>query len=154
MQIDTKDKKIMLSLQKNVRKSLTSISKEVGLSIDSVHSRLKKMLAEGVLNPAPGIEPSKLGYPIIMDVKIKLRGGVDYSESGLVKYLMKNPRIIQISTITGSWDLTLVIIAKDGDDYSKIRTEIRMKLNDVLQDWNDSQVLKTFKFEQYDIINL
>jgi len=45
MTLDKRDQQLIDQLQKNGREALTKLAKDVGLSIDSTHKRLKKLLA-------------------------------------------------------------------------------------------------------------
>ena len=71
--IDKKDKLIMDILQYDGRISLTDLSKKINLSIDSTHKRLKKLIKQEIIFPTILIDPRKVGYPLIVDVKIKLK---------------------------------------------------------------------------------
>ena len=71
--LDKKDRQILTILQDNGRESLTKIAKKVGLSIDSVNNRLKAMSNKGIFEPGIFINPEKIGFPLIVDVYIKLK---------------------------------------------------------------------------------
>ena len=50
-ELDEKDCLILNLLQENCRMSLTDISKKVGLSIDSVKKRIKRMIKDDIFFP-------------------------------------------------------------------------------------------------------
>jgi hypothetical protein len=52
----------------------------------------------------------------------------------------------------GDYDLTCVLIAKDSEELEKVSTEIRQKFRDLIDEWKSVLILKTYKFEQYDLI--
>ena len=150
--IDEKDKEIMMLLQKDGRMSLTEIAKKVRLSIDSVHNRMKAMQAKNVYYPGIFVEPRAIGYPLLADVKIKLKNMSEESRDKLIKYLIGHHNVIDLLGIMGDYDLTCVLIAKDGEELEKISTEIRQKFRDLIGEWKSVLILKTYKFEQYDLI--
>lgn len=51
----------------------------------------------------------------------------------------------------GDYDLTCVLIAKDTNELEKISLGIRQKYSDLIADWRSILILKTHKFEYYDL---
>jgi len=45
-----------------------------------------------------------------------------------------------------------VIIAKDSNEFEDISTEIRQKFKDLIDEWRGMLILKTYKFEEYDLM--
>ncbi len=149
--LDEKDKKILMILQENGREQLKSIANKVGLSIDSVHKRIKEMLRKGIFETGIFIEPRVMGFPLVADVKIKLRNITEEQKKKFIKHLVEHPRVIELLSIMGDFDFTCVLIAKDTNELEEISTEIRQKHSDMIADWKSVLVLKTHKFEYYDL---
>jgi len=147
--IDDKDKKILHVLQENGREQLNKIAKKVGLSIDSTHKRIKIMIEKGIFTPTILIDPRVIGFHLIADVKIKLKNVSQKALDDFISHLKKHPRCIELLSIMGDYDFTLVLIAKDGDELEKLSTEIRQKYKDLIDEWKSNLVLKTHKFEEY-----
>lgn len=150
--IDDKDRKILMMLQKNGREQLTTIAKKVNLSIDSVHKRIKEMKKKEIFNATILIDPRKVGFPLVADVKIKLRNITSQEKEEFIKYLIGHKRIIELLSIMGDFDFTCVIVAKDTNELDMISTEIRQNYNNLIADWKSVLVLKTHKFEYYDLV--
>ena len=51
----------------------------------------------------------------------------------------------------GDFDFTCVLIAKDSNELEALSTEIRQKNKDIIDEWRGNLVLKTYKFEEYDL---
>ncbi len=149
--LDEKDKQILMILQENGRESLTNIAKKVKLSIDSVNNRIKEMQRKGIFYSRIFIEPSKIGFPLIADIKIKLQNITEEDKNKFIGYLVRHPRITELLSIMGDFDLTCVIIAKDTNELEQISTEIRQKYSHIIADWKAVLVLKSHKFEYYDL---
>ena len=49
------------------------------------------------------------------------------------------------------FDLTCVLIAKDTNELDEISTKIRQKYSNLIADWKAMLILKTHKFEYYDL---
>ncbi|MFH1325621.1 MAG: Lrp/AsnC family transcriptional regulator [archaeon] len=147
--IDEKDKKILKILQENGREQLNKIAKKVGLSVDSTHKRIKMMMEKEIFFPTILIEPKAIGYPLIADIKIKVRNVSQKSLDEFISYLKRHSRCTELLSIMGDYDFTLVLIAKDGDELEKISTEIRQKFKELIDEWRSNLVLKAHKFEEY-----
>lgn len=150
--IDDKDKEIIMLLQKDGRMSLTEIAKKVRLSIDSVHNRMKAMQAKNVYYPGIFVDPRAIGFPLLADVKIKLKNMSEDNKAKMIDYLTKHKSVIDLLAIMGDYDLTCVLIARSSDELEKVSTEIRQKFKDMIDEWKSVLILKTYKFEQYDLI--
>jgi Lrp/AsnC family leucine-responsive transcriptional regulator len=149
--LDEKDKKILMILQENGREQLTVIAKKVNLSIDSVHKRIKEMQKKEIFGSGIWINPRKIGFPLVADVKIKLRNITEKEKQELIKHLIDHPKVIDLLSIMGDFDLTCVLIAKDTNELDEISTQIRQKYSEMIADWKAVLVLKTHKFEYYDL---
>lgn len=150
--LDKKDREILMMLQENSRESLTNIAKKVRLSIDSVNKRIKEMQRKGILAfDTININPRVIGFPLIADVKIKLHNITEKDKNNFIGYLKEHPRVIDLLSIMGDYDLTCVLIAKDTNELEKISLGIRQKYSDLIADWRSILILKTHKFEYYDL---
>jgi DNA-binding Lrp family transcriptional regulator len=149
--LDEKDKKILVVLQKNGREQLKAISKKAGLSIDTTHKRIKEMLRKGVFRPTVLIDPRVIGFPLIADVKIKIKNVSQEKRDKFISYLQNHKRCIELLSLMGDFDFTCVLIAKDSNELENLSTEIRQKYKDLIDEWRGNLVLKTYKFEEYDL---
>ena len=84
--LDEKDKKILMLLQQDGRMQLKAISKKVNLSIDSVHNRIKEMVRKGVFQSTILIDPREIGYPLVADIKIKLKNVSEDQRKKFIEY--------------------------------------------------------------------
>ncbi|MBW2975064.1 Lrp/AsnC family transcriptional regulator [Candidatus Woesearchaeota archaeon] len=150
---DEKDGIILNILQDNCRTSLTEISKKVDLSIDSVKKRIRKM-ENVIFHPRIQIRPRSLGFSNIVDVKIKLSNHSKEEIDSFIKYLQDHPRIAEAFSVSGEWDLSIVIISRDADELDNITSSIKSKFGKIIGSWCESTTLKAYKFEKYDMERL
>jgi len=150
--VDDRDLEIIMLLQKDGRMSLTEIAKKVRLSIDSVHNRIKAMQRKEIFWTGIFVNPRALGFPLLADVKIKLKNISEESREKLIKYLTEHHSVIDLLGVMGDYDLTCVLIAKDSGELEKVSMEIRHRFKDLIDEWKSILILKTYKFEQYDLI--
>ena len=107
------------------------------------------MQEKGIFHPTILINPRAIGFPLIADVKIKLKNVSQKALDDFISHMKKHPRCIELLSIMGDYDFTLVLIAKDGDELEKLSTEIRQKYKDLIDEWKSNLVLKAHKFEEY-----
>ena len=130
--LDEKDCTILDMLQDNCRTSLTSMAKRIGLSIDSVTKRIKKMEKNALFHSRIQIRPRNLGFTNIVDVKIKLNNHSKKEIEMLIDNLIKNPRVAEVFSIGGLWDLSIVIVSKNAEDLEDVALEILKSFWDLL----------------------
>jgi Lrp/AsnC family transcriptional regulator, leucine-responsive regulatory protein len=150
--LDEKDKKILMLLQEDARMQLKDISKKVRLNIDSVHKRIKEMKRKELFSLRAEVNPRKIGFPIVADIKIKLKNVSEVEREKFIKYLQGHKSVTTLLAVMGDYDFTCVLIAKDGDDLEKTSTQIRQKFKELILEWKGLLVLKTYKFEEYDLL--
>lgn len=153
--MDKKDKQLLMLLQENSRESLTNLAKKIDLSIDSTHKRLKKLQKSGIINRfGVFINPKVISYDLIVDVKIKLHNVTEEELKGLINYLKTHQNCIELISISGEFDLTCVLIAKNSKELNEISYKIRQNFKGIIADWRTSINLEVHKFEWYDLIHL
>lgn len=150
--LDDKDKKILMLLQEDGRMQFKAISKKVSLSIDSVHRRIDEMMRKKVFTPGIFIDPRVIGFPLLADIKIKLKNVDEDEREKFIKYLQEHKRCIELLALMGDYDFTCVLIAKDSNELEKLSTQIRQKFKELILEWKGLLVLKTYKFEKYNLI--
>src|SRR3989338_4715746 len=149
--LDQKDREILMILQENGRESITQIAKKVGRSIDSVYNRVKVMIEKGIFRAGIFIDPRVIGFPLVVDVKIKLRNVSTETKEKFIHHLIAHPRVTSLFSITGNYDFLCVLIAKDTNELEEVATQIRNKYEGYIADWETMLFLKTYKLEKYDL---
>lgn len=150
--LDEKDKIILNLLQKNSRESLTNLSREVGLSIDSTNKRMKKLVEKGIISKfGIFVDPIALGFPLVVDIKIKLQNITEEQYNKFINYLKNHARVIELLSIAGDYDITCVFISKNSEELEKISKDVRETFPGLIADWRSVFVLKVHKFEEYNL---
>lgn len=149
-ELDSKDKKILEILQKDGRTTLRDIGKSVGLSIDSVNKRIKKLKENGIISKIGAfIDPKALGYELVSTVHIKLQNISELQHKEFVDFLTNSKYTIEVISVLGSYDITCVFIAKTTDELEKIYRNVRHTFKSIIADWESAINLKVHKFEEY-----
>jgi len=154
MELDQKNCRILNLLQKNCRMSLTEISKNVGLSVDSVKKRINKMIEKNIFFPRIQLRPRNFGFKNIVEIKIKLENQDIKKVNEFIEYLKNTSEIVEILTVSGNWDISIVIICKDALDLGRITDKIRRDHGKIISNWTKSLTTCAHKFEEYDMLKL
>jgi Lrp/AsnC family leucine-responsive transcriptional regulator len=149
VEIDEKDKIILLELHKNSRITLTNLAKKANLSIDSVKKRMQNMHENKIYRATCLIGHRYCGFNNVINVMIRLQNITPDKYDKFIDYLKKNNRVTEIFSVSGAWDISITIIAKNAVDQDKVTKDIRLKFGDLIQSWNESLTTKCYKFEEY-----
>ncbi|MEX2680615.1 MAG: Lrp/AsnC family transcriptional regulator [Candidatus Sigynarchaeota archaeon] len=144
--MDDLDRKILSELQKDARVPFRKISELHGISIGTVHNRLKKLKEDGVLKGfVPVLDNQKLGFTIIALVYIKVEGGhLQEIETQLGKFTEINV----IFKTSGIYDLVLIARFQNMIDFSTFNNKIskllfmKAETNIVLDTLKDDYFIK------------
>jgi hypothetical protein len=63
--------------------------------------------------------------------------------------MKKNPRVIDLMSVLGDYDLYIVLIAKDTLELDRMKREIKEKFADLIGDWKEVLVTEVYKLEEY-----
>lgn len=144
--LDDTDKRILQTLMKDVRSSSREIAKKVGISHQTVISRIGKMEESGVIvGYAPLIDFEKLGF---LEVNYLFKTGSEKRQKPDFSVISENPNVVSIRTLLGNYETALSVVAQK-DHYEEVVGELKKKINDrwELVDWNGHYNLQTIKHQ-------
>jgi DNA-binding Lrp family transcriptional regulator len=101
--MDEIDKKIIKVLLNNSRISFRNLSKQVGLSTDTVIRRYEKLESEGAIRPIITVDYEKLGYQGVIFYFIRVFGHSDINT--ISAEIQKIPDVVSTLTASGLYDL-------------------------------------------------
>jgi DNA-binding Lrp family transcriptional regulator len=117
MELNETDKKILKNLLEDARFSSRQIAKNVGVSVGTVLSRVKKMEDIGIIKGYSAIlDHEKLGYELTVVTEITV------SKGRLVEMeneIAKNPNVCGVYDVTGLTDAVIIAKFKSRDDLGK-----------------------------------
>jgi Lrp/AsnC family transcriptional regulator for asnA, asnC and gidA len=110
MQIDDTNIQIIKHLRSG-RKSYKKIAAELGITQNTVRSRVNKLVEEGVIEISGFADPEAMaGHRVVM-VGVKLTT-MNLVEKGAEFSELKG--VVSVSVVTGRFDLLLVVLLKEG----------------------------------------
>ena len=90
----------------------------------------------------------------IVDIKIKLHNYSKKDIDSFIEFLIKNPNVAEVFSVSGEWDFSIVMLAKDAYHLGKINEDVRGKFSKIIKDWSESLTTTAYKFEAYNMIKL
>jgi Lrp/AsnC family transcriptional regulator for asnA, asnC and gidA len=127
MKIDKTNLAIIKHLR-NGRKSYQKIARDLSVSENTVRTRVKKLMDEGVLEISGLVNPETIDEHRTVMVGVKLQS-MDLVNKG---HEFSNLRgVVSVSVVTGRFDLILIVFLKPGFGLLEFYTEEVSKIQDV-----------------------
>ena len=144
--IDVVDLKIIDILKNDSSRSFVDIAKEIGTSDATVHIRVRKMLAVGIINKFTiNVNNNLLGYDHLAFIGIKTEpGSVD---ENIMSDLSRIHEVLEIHEMHGVFDLMIKIRTKNLDEMREVVENKILKLPHILES-ELMTILKTKMEEQ------
>ncbi|WP_338074774.1 Lrp/AsnC family transcriptional regulator [Kineococcus vitellinus] len=120
--LDETDRRLLLALDRDPRATVAQLALDLGLARGTVHSRLERLGADGVLRAnSTRLDPARVGLPM----RALVTAGVEQSEfPGLVEDVSRIPEVVECVGISGDSDLMIQIAARDADHVYDITQRI------------------------------
>ena len=128
MKIDPINKKIIRQLRDG-RKSFGEIAKKLSVTPNTVRGRVKKLVANGVLDITGVIDPEKMDNHFLAIIGVKLRN-MNLVKKG--EEFSKLKGVVSVGIVTGQFDLILIVLLNDDFSLLDFLTKEVSKIKDVL----------------------
>ena len=134
MQIDSTDRRILVTLQRRGRMSNADVAERVNLSASACHRRIQRLEAEGYIKDYVALlDPRKLQKPTTVFVEITLSGQADEILDSFEKAVARVPDVLECHLMAGSADYLLKVVADSTEDYARIHRQSLARLPGVAQ---------------------
>ena len=127
MKIDDLNISIIRHLQEG-RKSYKTIANELGVSENTIRSRVAKLEEEQILEIKGLVDPEAIPRHRMVVVGVKL-GTMDLVSKG--KEFSQMRGVVSVSVVTGRFDLILMVLLKEDFDLLEFYTEEVSKVDGV-----------------------
>lgn len=119
IKIDGIDKEILRFLMADAKKTILEIAKNIGISGASIHQRLRKLEASGVIIGSKCIINAKaLDYNTMAYIGIYLDKAM--SNPSAVSALKKIPEVLECHYTTGNWSILIKVLCKDNEHLMRL----------------------------------
>lgn len=121
--IDGRDVSIIRALEKDARTSFADIAREIGVSIDTITKRYRKMLRSGVLKGTTLLlNPRSFGHEYIASLELD----VDFSHvEGVVETIRELPEIVFVTPSMGRKDVFAIAFLPSVGTLSQLNTFLK-----------------------------
>ena len=114
MDIDKKDKMILMALQDDAKQSSRDLSKKLGIPATTIHERIKRMEKEEIITGYHvAIDPEKIGMTTTAIILVRrvprksISKNVFYTK--IADLAAKLPEIQEVHLVTGEYDMLLKV---------------------------------------------
>ncbi|MBW3011343.1 Lrp/AsnC family transcriptional regulator [Candidatus Woesearchaeota archaeon] len=130
--LDKKDRKILYELDKNARASYSHIGKNVGLSTEVVHYRVKRLENNGIITGYHAL-PNFFKLDLVhFKICLKFNGIPLKIEEEFYKKVKTIPQVIWIASCRGEWDCMISSTVKDLMELNLIKDKIMSLGNKII----------------------
>ena len=132
--LDPTDKAILSALQKDASQSLDSIAERLGVSLNTVWRRVRRLEEERILERRVAlIDNEKIGLPLTAFVQIRTDDhSADWSKR-LAETVNRIPEIVEFYRLAGDVDYILKIMIASVADYDRVYQQLisEVRISDV-----------------------
>jgi len=128
MKMDEINRKIIRQLRDG-RKSFDEIAKELSIAPNTVRARVKKLMANGVLDITGVVDPEKIENHFLVIVGVKLKN-MNLIKKG--EEFKKLKGVVSVGIVTGQFDLILTVLLNNDFSLLDFLTKDVSKVTDVL----------------------
>jgi Lrp/AsnC family transcriptional regulator for asnA, asnC and gidA len=125
--LDELDRRILLELQEDGRRSYRDIGARVGVSAGTARTRALQLMADGTIEIVAHPDPWKLGFEFFALVGIHLNDGdVDVEE--VADLLVAREEITYVALATTGYDILVEIAMEDARAFGHYKNDVLTKL--------------------------
>ena len=115
--LDGTDARLLLALIDEPDATTVALAQRLGVSRNTVQSRLQKLSAHTLESFQRRISPRSMGYEVEAFMNASIRQGYDHQT---MKALSEIPEVLEIFATTGDADLRITVTALSTDDLYRV----------------------------------
>jgi Lrp/AsnC family transcriptional regulator, leucine-responsive regulatory protein len=124
--MDALDRQILQALATDARVPISTIAKDLGVANATVHQRYKRMKDNGTIRGFRlKLDFNQVGFPVTAVVSVSLVS--DFSLGDMADILHTIPFVDSCFSVTGEFDLLMVVRARSSEHLGTILDDIRLK---------------------------
>ncbi|RZJ70658.1 MAG: Lrp/AsnC family transcriptional regulator [Flavobacterium sp.] len=118
MNLDATDKKLLMLLQEDSKKTTKELSLRLSLSVTAVYERVKKLEREGVVDKYVALlNRNKISKGFVVFCHIKLAQHTKEYMTTFEKEVTRLDEVLECFHVSGDYDYILKICVKDMEEY-------------------------------------
>jgi len=144
--IDIIDKKILSMLSQDANIPHAEMAEVCGITRQTIASRIHRMERGGVIKGYRTIiDMEKVGLRAFFVLFLKLDVTDQTTIEDFVRTLKGDPHVITDVSITGEWDVMLLLAFMDVREYESYINQLRLEMGQVLRDSKSHVILNFYK---------
>ncbi|WP_226345212.1 Lrp/AsnC family transcriptional regulator [Agilicoccus flavus] len=121
--IDALDARIITLFTEQPQIGILGASRELRVARGTVQSRLDRLQKRGVITSlAPTVSAAATGFPVTAYCNLQIRQ--TSGQTPIATHLSAIPEVVEAHTITGSFDMLLVVVARSNIDLQRVIDQI------------------------------
>jgi Lrp/AsnC family transcriptional regulator for asnA, asnC and gidA len=129
-QIDKLDRQILEILSANARTPYTEIAEKLIVSAGTIHVRMKKMEAAGVVKGTEiVVDSAKIGFDLTAFIGIFMDKGAIYQD--VIKQLNAIEEIVEAFYTTGGYSIFLKVVCRNTENLREVLNEKIQKVDGI-----------------------
>jgi Lrp/AsnC family transcriptional regulator for asnA, asnC and gidA len=121
VKLDSTDRLIIESLQRDGRRAFTVLAREVGISEAAVRARVRKLTSAGVIDVVAVTNPLMVGFDVMAIVGIQANSNLEQ----IADVVSTWDETSYVVILSGSFDLMVEIVCADNHHLLKLVQRIR-----------------------------
>lgn len=127
--MDALDRRIIASLQRDGRMSVTDLADEIGLSPTPCARRIARLEAEGIIRGyGARIDQNAVGLPVSVFIWVELETQSKEAVDAFERAVRGFDRVMECHLMTGSRDILMRVVAADLADFDRFLEERLMRV--------------------------
>jgi DNA-binding Lrp family transcriptional regulator len=144
--MDEIDRRVLAELAKDSSQPVQKIAAKMGLTRQTVASRIEKLKKSKVLlGFRAEIDYSKIGYNAFFVLFLKLGSFDQELLAEALREFRSSPNVLMDASVTGEWDVMQVLAFKDTREYDRFVSHLRVKYGKIFRDSKSHAILRIFK---------
>ena len=121
--VDALDGRIITLFTQQPSIGVLGASRDLGVARGTVQARLDPLIERGVITSmAPTIDPGATGFPVMAFCQLQIRQTT--GQTPIAEHLSAIAEVIEAYTITGSFDMLVVAVARSNADLQRVIDQI------------------------------
>ena len=127
VELDDLDRRILVALSQDGRRSAADLAKELGLSRQAVTDRIRDLERRGVIRGyRADVDPAALGLGVRAQIRLTLDGRLPREKEGeLVRRLKQSPLVREVYRVSGEDCFVAEVVCRRIQDVSAILGELQ-----------------------------
>jgi len=127
MNIDEKDKRILLELDRDGRASYASIAKRTRMAKETVRYRVEKLVKDGVIQKFLTVLNTPLIGKSHYQIFLRLQNADDQRRAGLMAFLENERSVAWLAELEGNYDVGFILLVNDQTELQTFMRQIDEK---------------------------